>query len=91
MRVSLSEVALLACGYVIGAKAGRERYAQIVGGLARASQQLEEFSARGAPDGQDQGARRVDRRSRPQRTRVARAPARRLRPGAPARGPAAGR
>jgi hypothetical protein len=44
--VKLATVTLFAAGYVMGARAGRERYAQIAGGVARASQRLEEFSAR---------------------------------------------
>jgi hypothetical protein len=47
--VKLTPVAVFAVGYVVGAKAGRERYAQIVDGVARASRRLEEFSARRPP------------------------------------------
>ena len=47
-------VAVFAAGYVIGARAGRERYVQIVNGLASASQRLEEFSARRPSDPRDQ-------------------------------------
>jgi hypothetical protein len=46
--VTLTKAALFAAGYVLGAKAGRERYAQIVDAAARASERLEEFSSRGA-------------------------------------------
>ena len=42
--MKLTKVALFAAGYVIGSRAGHERYAQIVDGVARASQRLEEFS-----------------------------------------------
>ena len=55
--MKLTGVAVFAVGYVVGAKAGRERYAQIVDGVARASQRLEEFSARRPPGGQDHGSR----------------------------------
>lgn len=54
--MKLTSVALFACGYVIGARAGRERYAQIVNELANASRRLEEFSARRPPN--TAGARR---------------------------------
>ncbi len=47
--MKLTRVALFAAGYVTGAKAGRERYAQIVNEVARASQRLEEFSSRRPP------------------------------------------
>jgi hypothetical protein len=46
--VTLTKAALFAAGYVLGAKAGRERYAQILEVAARASERLEELSARGA-------------------------------------------
>ncbi len=55
--MKLTSVALFAAGYVIGAKAGRERYAQIIDGAARASQRLEEFSSRRPPDLQGSGNR----------------------------------
>jgi hypothetical protein len=58
--VKLTSVALFAAGYVIGAKAGRERYAQIADRVARASQRLEEFSSRRPPGRQDQGSARAD-------------------------------
>ena len=47
--MKLTGVALFAAGYVIGAKAGRGRYAQIVDVVGRGSQRLEEFSARRPP------------------------------------------
>jgi hypothetical protein len=68
--VKLIGAALFAAGYVIGAKAGRERYAEIVNGLASASQKLEEFSARRPPDGRDHGPGGADRDSRSQETAV---------------------
>ena len=49
--VKLAGVALFAAGYVIGTKAGRERYSQIVDAVGRGSQRLEEFSARRPPGG----------------------------------------
>jgi hypothetical protein len=58
--VKLTAVAVFAVGYVVGAKAGRDRYAQIVDGLARASQRLEEFSARRPPGGQGHGSPPAD-------------------------------
>jgi hypothetical protein len=58
--VKLVGAAVFAAGYVIGARAGRERYAQIVNGLASASQRLEEFSARRPADSRDQGPAGVD-------------------------------
>ena len=58
--MKLTGVAVFAVGYVVGAKAGRERYAQIVDGLARASQGLDEFSARRLPGRQAHGSPRAD-------------------------------
>jgi hypothetical protein len=58
--VKLTRVALFAAGYVIGARAGRDRYAQIVDAVARASQRLEEFSSRRPPHRQDHGSGRAD-------------------------------
>jgi hypothetical protein len=58
--VKLTAVAVFAVGYVVGAKAGRERYAQLVDGMARASQRLDEFSARRPPGVQDHGSGRAD-------------------------------
>lgn len=51
--MKLAGVALFAAGYVIGTKAGRERYAQIVDVVGRGSQRLEEFSARRPPGRRD--------------------------------------
>jgi hypothetical protein len=56
--VTLTKVAIFAAGYFFGAKAGRERHAQIVGIAARASQRLEELSARGATGTQGSGSGR---------------------------------
>jgi hypothetical protein len=58
--VRLVGVAVFAAGYVIGARAGRERYVQIVTRLASASHRLEEFSARRPADTQDHGAGGAD-------------------------------
>jgi hypothetical protein len=41
--MKLRSLALLGVGYVLGAKAGRERYAQIVEAAQKASQRLDEF------------------------------------------------
>jgi hypothetical protein len=49
--VKLTTIALIAAGYVFGAKAGHERYEQITAGMEAASQRLEEFSTRGRPPG----------------------------------------
>jgi hypothetical protein len=43
--VKLSGVAVFAAGYIAGARAGHERYAQIVGAVEKASRRLEEFSS----------------------------------------------
>ena len=58
--MKLTPVAVFAVGYVVGAKAGRERYAQIVDGVARASRRLEEFSARRPPGRQGRGSPGTD-------------------------------
>jgi hypothetical protein len=47
--VKLASVAVFAAGYIVGAKAGRERYAQIVDVATTASQRLEAFSSRHPP------------------------------------------
>jgi hypothetical protein len=52
---------MFGAGYVLGTKAGRERYAQIVTAAQRASKRLEEYSARhraDAVDEPDRGPRR---------------------------------
>ena len=58
--MKLIGVAVFGVGYVVGAKAGRERYAQIVDGVARASRRLEEFSARRPPGRQGHGSPPAD-------------------------------
>jgi hypothetical protein len=64
--VKLTGAAVFAAGYVIGARAGRERYAQIIQGMARASQALDEFSARRPPGRRDEGSGRACGDPRPQ-------------------------
>ena len=52
----LTTLMVFGAGYVIGTKAGRERYEQIVAMAERASRRLDEFSARpeaGADHGTD--------------------------------------
>ena len=44
--MKLTTLAVFAAGYIIGAKAGRERYAQITDLAAKASKRLEAYSAR---------------------------------------------
>jgi hypothetical protein len=68
--VKLTTLAVFAAGYVAGARAGRERYARIVDGAARASQRLEAFSARHPPAGQDPGTGRADSSSQSQQAPV---------------------
>lgn len=58
--MKLTGLAVFVAGYVAGAKAGHERYAQIVDGMARASRRLEEFSAHRPPGDRDPGAGRAD-------------------------------
>jgi len=60
--VTLTKAAIFAAGYVLGAKAGRDRYAQIIDAAARASQRLDELSARGAARDPNSG-RGPERRS----------------------------
>jgi hypothetical protein len=58
--VKLTSVAIFAAGYVIGSRAGRERYAQIVEVVERTSQRLEEFSSRHTPRGEGEGSFRAE-------------------------------
>jgi hypothetical protein len=44
--VKITGLVVFAAGYVFGAKAGRERYVEIVAEVARTAQRLEEFSNR---------------------------------------------
>ena len=48
--MKLRTVAVLAAGYIMGARAGHERYARILDGVARASQRFEGLIAR-RPEG----------------------------------------
>jgi hypothetical protein len=64
--VKLTTLAIFAAGYVLGARAGRERYVEIVEIVERASQRLEEFSARHPPTLEVDGAGRRDRDPRSQ-------------------------
>lgn len=61
--MKLATVAFFAVGYVMGTKAGTERYAQIVQGMATTSQRLEEFSARRSAGTGQPAADSADRRS----------------------------
>jgi hypothetical protein len=61
--VRLTTLAMFGAGYVLGTKAGHERYAQIVAMAERTSKRLEDYSARHRTD----AAVRPDRGSR-QRT-----------------------
>jgi hypothetical protein len=61
--VRLTTLVMFGAGYVLGAKAGRERYAQIVAAAEKASERLEEFSARHQAGAGD-GAAGADRGSR---------------------------
>ena len=47
--MKLTKVAAFAAGYMVGAKAGRERYAQIIDLAGKASERLEGFSSRHPP------------------------------------------
>lgn len=42
--MKLRSVAMLGVGYVLGSRAGRERYGQIVAAAQRASEKLEDYS-----------------------------------------------
>lgn len=46
--MKITTLAVFGAGYVLGTKAGRERYAQIVQASARASKRLEEYSRDGS-------------------------------------------
>ena len=52
-------IAMFGAGYVLGAKAGRERYQQIVAAAQTAAQRLEKYGDRGKP-ADDQGTAAVD-------------------------------
>lgn len=61
--MKLTTMALIGAGYVLGARAGRERYEQITARMQAASEQLEAFSARAAA-ARDESARATDRAPR---------------------------
>jgi hypothetical protein len=46
--VKLAKVAVFGIGYLLGTRAGRERYAQIVAAAQRASQRLEAYGSGGS-------------------------------------------
>ena len=48
--MKLTTLVVFGAGYVIGTKAGRERYAQIVTVAQKASKRLDEYSARHQAD-----------------------------------------
>jgi hypothetical protein len=50
--VKLTKAVIFGAGYILGARAGRDRYAQIVALMEKASGRLEEFSSRHPPDRQ---------------------------------------
>ena len=58
--MNVARVAVFATGYILGARAGRERYAQIVEVAERASRRLEEFSSRRPPGGKGDQSGRAD-------------------------------
>jgi hypothetical protein len=58
--LKLTNVAVFAYGYFIGARAGRERYVQIVNVADRASERLAEFSSRHPPARRGDRSRAVD-------------------------------
>ncbi|NYH85641.1 hypothetical protein SAMN05421678_103252 [Actinopolymorpha cephalotaxi] len=62
MRLRLRTVAVFAAGYVLGTKAGRERYAQMVEGVQRVAREF-----------QERQAARVAEQSGPKRPRRSRA------------------
>jgi hypothetical protein len=60
--VTLGKAAAFVLGYVLGTRAGHERYAQIVALAEDASRRLEEFSARHPPTRRDDRPRSADPR-----------------------------
>ena len=58
--MNVARVAVFATGYILGARAGRERYAQILEVAERASRRLEEFSSRHPPGGKGDQSGRAD-------------------------------
>jgi len=62
--VRLTTVLMFGAGYVLGTRAGRERYAQIIAVADRASKRLEAYSERHRPKAGD-GSGRGSRQQRP--------------------------
>lgn len=58
--MKLTKAAVFAAGYIIGAKAGRERYAQIADVVEKTSQRLEDFSSRHPPGRRGDHSGRAD-------------------------------
>jgi hypothetical protein len=58
--VKLTTAAVFAAGYLIGARAGRERYAQIVDVVEKVSRRLEEFSSSRPPGRREHDSGRAD-------------------------------
>jgi hypothetical protein len=63
----LTTLLMFGAGYVLGSKAGRERYAEIVTVAEKASKRLAEYSARDRADPGDLAVDKADRRSRRRR------------------------
>ena len=53
----LTTVLMFGAGYVLGTRAGRERYAQIIAATNRASQRLEAYSEQHRPKAGDESGR----------------------------------
>ena len=68
--MKLTSLAVFATGYVIGTRAGHERYERIIDAMATASQRLEAFSSQRPPSRDDPGATHADRDPRPRRAPV---------------------
>ena len=60
----LTTLLMFGAGYVLGSKAGRERYEEIVNVAEKASNRLAEYSARHRPDPGDLAVDEADRGSR---------------------------
>lgn len=61
--MKLATAAVFATGYLLGTRAGRERYEQMVAIAERASRRLEDFSTRHPPGDRVAGQGRTDGRS----------------------------
>ena len=68
--MKLASLVIFGAGYVMGTKAGRERYAQIVTVAQAASKRLDEFSARNDADDGDVDLDSGDRDARRQEAAV---------------------